>query len=208
MYSKLFEKLSKHKAVSFDIFDTLIIRKCGKPHYVFDIVEKKFNEKNKDSYLSFKEIRIQSEIEARRSKNGSEISFQEIYDIVSQYLGKEKTLTLMKLEKETELEQCIANKEIVDLYHKLLLHNDVYIVSDMYFDCNFIIHLLKSCKIELPKKIYVSVEYNATKRNKKLFRHLLDDNTINPHDITHIGDNFRSDYINPKLLGMHSIWIK
>lgn len=39
MNSIQLEKLLRRKAVSFDIFDTLVVRKCGKPYNLFDIVE-------------------------------------------------------------------------------------------------------------------------------------------------------------------------
>lgn len=208
MNSIQLEKLLRRKAVSFDIFDTLVVRKCGKPYNLFEIVERKFNKEHNTSSVHFKNIRIESEIEARKKKKTGEISLQDIYDIASERWGIENSSVLMELEKETEMEQCTANKEIVDIYHKLITNIDVYIVSDMYFKYEFIIKILESCKIELPKKLYVSAEYNASKRDRKLFRFLLEENGIHPHNITHIGDNFRSDYINPKLLGMHSIWIK
>lgn len=208
MDDKLLNKILKREAVSFDIFDTLIVRKCGNPQEVFNIVAKKYNEQYGSLIVDFKQLRIDAEKKVRHYTTKNEISVCDIYNIIADTVGGSSAQILMELEKETELEVCIANKPVVDLYNQVKKLRDTYIISDMYFDGAFITRLLETCGIGLPKKVYVSVDYNQTKRNRQLFRTVLRDSHLYARNMIHIGDNFISDFLSPKLLGMHSYWLK
>lgn len=208
MDNNLLNKILKRKAVSFDIFDTLIVRKCGNPQEVFNIVAQKYKEQYNSHILDFKQLRIEAENKARCQSEKNEISIHDIYNVIADTVGVSTAQILMELEKETELEVCIANKPMVELYNQVKNKIDTYIISDMYLDGTFITRLLVKCGIDMPKEVYVSVDYDQTKRNRKLFKTVLRDNHLHAWNIIHIGDNFVSDYINPKLLGMHSYWLK
>lgn len=208
MNQKIFKKIIKSKAVSFDIFDTLVVRKCKEPQKVFELVENKFEQISGHGPFQFEQIRIMSEAEARKNKNEGEVTLEEIYHVVSRHLGGEVSAMLMAMELDTELDVCEPNKEIVDLYREISKSKDVFIVSDMYLGIERIKLILKSCNIPLPKKLYVSCEVNVSKRDRGLYKLLMKENNLKARDIIHIGDNFMSDYINPKLLGMQSVWLR
>ena len=208
MNHRTHKKIANSKVVSFDIFDTLVVRTCKEPEKVFELVENEFEQKYRHQTFSFEKIRIMSEAEARKNKNGGEVSFEDIYHVVSKYVGEELSTKLMAMEFDTELKVCEANKEIADLYRELSKSKDVFIVSDMYLGIERIKSILSSCNIPQPKKLYISCEVNASKRNRELYKLLMKENNLKARDILHIGDNFISDYINPKLLGMQSVWVK
>lgn len=209
MEKKLFEKLKGRKAVSFDIFDTLIERKCGNPYVVFDIMEKRYNEQYPFAMVNnFRELRIQAEKLARQNSSKNEVSLSDIYESLATMTGNLHVSFLKDLEKTIELEQCVAIPEMVEVYHKIRECCDAYIISDMYLDEEFISSLLLNCGIRSPKKLYVSVEYNQTKRSRQLFKMVLRENGLCPWQLTHVGDNWISDYLNPKLLGIHSFIVK
>ena len=57
--------------------------------------------------------------------------------------------------------------------------------------------------------MYVSSEYALTKRTGKLFKKVLEDlEFVSPDEVLHIGDNLRSDWIRPKLIGMKTILVR
>lgn len=54
---------------------------------------------------------------------------------------------------------------------------------------------------------YVSSEYALTKRTGNLFKKVLEIEGVKANEVLHIGDNLRSDWFRPKLMGMKSVLI-
>lgn len=71
--SSLKENIDKHAVISFDVFDTLLIRKVAEPHDVFRLVEQNLNQ------VGFARERIEAEELARKLAQGREVTFEEIY---------------------------------------------------------------------------------------------------------------------------------
>jgi len=56
--------------------------------------------------------------------------------------------------------------------------------------------------------VNVSSEYALTKRTGKLFKKVLEElEFVSPNEVLHIGDNLRSDWFRPKLIGMKSVLV-
>ena len=206
-YQLLPQVIDQYEYISFDIFDTLIQRKCGNPVNIFHIVEEKYNISHAQTIESFCEVRINAELKARRKSNRREITIDDIYrEIDSSYLCQEMTL-LKQLELETEFEECIGRQDIVSLYEKAVKKKKVIIISDMYLQTDFLKSILDKNHISLPLRVFVSSECNALKSDGTLFKLALDEINWKPNNVLHIGDNFKSDFIRPKLTGMHSFII-
>lgn len=199
------KKILNFEHASFDVFDTLIVRKCRMPVIVFDLVEDRYNKMGRGIIANFRDMRVKAEAMLR--SNRAEVTLNDIYESLQGVLGREKSLVLKDLEIETELDQCVANKRVVDFYNEFVQKNDAMIISDMYLPASIIGEILKKNAIETPSKIYVSCEYGKTKRNRKLFEHVLSERSLNCKDVIHVGDNFISDYRNPRKVGMHSCLI-
>lgn len=200
------DKIKNYNIVSFDLFDTLITRKCHNPHQVFTIVEEYYN-KNRDVKISdFKLNRIKSEIVAR--KNKEEITLDDIYKELFDIYGVEVSKKLMEEEIKVEFEQCIRNEVIVRIYNSIIKQKRVIIISDMYHSEDFIVNILKINNIPIPEKIYVSSKWNKTKRTGSLFIHALNELECKSSEMIHIGDNIKTDFIRPKLLGISSFLIR
>lgn len=204
--NRIEKSLIKYKYASFDIFDTLIIRKCGSAKEIFNLTKNKFEQTNHLEF-DFNNIRIDAEKVARKSLGKDEITLEDIYKIIGNIIGNDIAEKLMEVEISIELEQCIANNKIVTIYNQFALTHDVYILSDMYLPEKIINQILMKNEIIPPKKIYISSEYQKTKRNRELYKLLLLEQNINKKELIHVGDNFISDYINPLLLGISSLWI-
>ncbi len=52
--------------------------------------------------------------------------------------------------------------------------------------------------------IIVSSEYNARKSGGRLFEKFLSITGLEPHQVTMIGDNYISDFVNPSNLGLNA----
>ena len=120
--------------ISFDIFDTLIERKCRNPKEVFSLVEQRYNQTAKVEIHGFKELRQNAEKLARRNTLNEEVTLDDIYQNIAEIYGVNASNLLKDLEIKVELEQCVAINPNVMLYNKCVddQNKKVYITSDMY----------------------------------------------------------------------------
>ena len=206
-WHKPFNVLSQFDYISFDIFDTLIVRKCGAATNIFDIVEDKYNESVCDTICGFKEARIDAEAKARAKSKRNEISLDDIYTELYCFSSSVRN-KLQSIEIETEIDQCVGNKPIVEIYKTLIQKGkQLFITSDMYLSIDVIERILSKNELSDPNVLYLSSDRNATKRTGSLFKVLLSENDLKPNNIIHIGDNLKSDCLMPRKLGMHSFWL-
>ena len=68
--------------------------------------------------------------------------------------------------------------------------------------------MLQNCGYDLTNvHIYVSSEYALTKRTGNLFKKVLEIEGVKANEVLHTGDNLRSDWFRPKLIGMKSVLV-
>lgn len=184
---KVIKKTKQYDVITFDVFDTLIIRDVKKPTSIFRL-----------SYGSIgRYIRILAEMIARKSSKSGEVTLKDIQKYCPFNLDKEI---------EFEYEYCRRNPLIFELYKKLLNKGKkIYAISDMYLDSKTIHNILNKCGYNIP--VIVSCEHSKSKKNGELFRLFLEENRYNPDDIMHIGDNHISDFEGAKKNGIESILI-
>lgn len=201
---------SKYDYVSFDIFDTLIVRNVLKPEDVFLIVESKYNSLNKKKISNFKINRLLAQRKASLNNNEmEEADINLIYKELENYYSKDICRKLLALEKEVEINVCVRNNNIINDYYAKAssLGKKIIITSDMYLDEETIIKILKKNNIKY-YKLYLSSKYNKRKSSGTLFDYILKDLNISPTKIIHIGDNIISDYLRPKQKKIKAIRIK
>lgn len=204
----LSEAVSNNKIISFDIFDTLIKRKCGNPHNVFDIVEERFNSNHPEKIKNFRINRINAEIRARKLSINEEVTLSDIYKQLLCLYTPVSLSELSNLECEVEIEQSESKSEMVCLYEDLLGKKKVIITSDMYLDERTIISILKKNKISMPEKLYLSSSLLLTKKSGSLFKYIFNEITFSRSSFLHIGDNIKSDFYIPISLGGNAFLIK
>lgn len=202
--SNYFQVLSKYQYVSFDIFDTLIKRLVYHPHQVFSLMQS--YAKINGIYLpdNFKDIRVKAEQKANQEK--SYIDIYDIYDNIKEFPSEDERRTALELEIKAEIDLCVPNKEMIDIYQKCVDSGKyVIITSDMYLPKKYIMDILEHCDIRGYKKLYISCDQKADKQNGMLFKKVLQDLQISAGNLLHIGDNKKSDFFRPKTLGIKSM---
>lgn len=198
---KIIDEINNYKAVSFDIFDTLLKRNVTEPTDVFEIVEKELGEKD------FKYRRIIAEKRAREISNEKEITLLDIYNQFSNISDTQKRL-FIETELKTEENVLTANGSIFDVYHWCIDNKKmIFITSDMYLPEDFITRVLAANGIDSYSKIYLSSSYKKTKSDGSLFFALLEENNLNADDVIHIGDSREGDFNQPKKIGINSLRI-
>ena len=195
----IYEEIKKHDIISFDIFDTLLIRPYVKPTDLFLHIEKLYKIKG------FHKNRILAEKSARgKYIDNEEITLNQIYEEIDDKYKRFKEI-------EIELEERILtihkeNKELYD--YALSLGKKIIIVSDMYLPKNAIEKILIKNNYTNYYKLYLSSELNLTKASGNLYKYIIEDLKVAPSSIMHIGDNFHSDFNNPKLYKIDSVYIE
>ena len=191
--------LLKYGTVSFDIFDTLLLRPFSKPTDLFFILEAKLG------IPGFQQIRIKAEAEAREqafmAKGTREVTIYDIYDIVERKSGLPRDVGA-KAEFDTELEFCYPNPYMQIVYRVLLSkRKHIIATSDMYLPGNMIRQMLDKCGYDGIREVFVSCDNNCSKRNKGLY-HLLINLFGNSGQIVHVGDNIETDIQSAKEVGL------
>ncbi len=199
------KRILKKNVISFDIFDTLINRNCLNPSDIFDFVEIKYNKLSNKKISNFKSIRKKAASIAKEKNSVEEATFDQIYECINKKYDVE---LLKELEIQAELDFCVANKEMKEIYDFAVKSKKrIICVSDMYFNSNMLKRILNKCGYEIDE-IYVSSEFNMKKRTNKLFKELLRENKFERNEIIHFGDSKKGDYLYPKLLGISTILIR
>ncbi|MBE0496348.1 MAG: hypothetical protein IBX45_08045 [Campylobacterales bacterium] len=210
MLQKNFEKYLKNsdiKIVSFDIFDTLCFRTCGKPDEVFYLVGETPEAKRFfDTPSAFALYRQEAEKNVRKENNSKEeITLDDIYNKLP--IPPQERKTLKQIELEVEQSVLVPNFELeqwIDMAYEA--GKTVICISDMYLNSEQINTLILS-KLSNTHKIhacYVSSEHYKTKATGNLFLHVMEALGISPHELLHVGDNERSDVAIPKAFGIHT----
>ena len=175
------KEIDEHDIISFDIFDTLLMRKTLFPQDVFDILNNRY-----DFEYNFKIERISAEQEL--NIKGSP-TLKDIYNLMK-FKGLNINNNILKKEIEVEKELIIKRNKMVDIFSYALSKNKrVFLISDMYLNKRILNKFLSDLEITGYEDIYVSCDYNTSKGNGlfSIFKKNVKGNTY-----LHIGDN---DYI-------------
>lgn len=197
------DRIDEAQIVTFDIFDTLLMRKTLQPADIFDIVAAKA-QKLGILVDDYKLKRIRAELNVFSSCHKFESIYRELAEIAS--LSSRVTEDLMRLEKETELECIIARDDVKELFNYALTEGkDIYLVSDMYHSKEFLVQLLNKNNVTGYKDIFIS-GYEGCSKSDGLF--FIVKKAIGDKKILHIGDNKIADGLAPRVCDIKSILIK
>lgn len=199
---QLVERLKEYPVISFDVFDTLLLRPVANPADVFDFVGAKL------SYLHFGAVRRQAEEKAREEKYSRcgtrEVTLDEIYRYMENHCMGELAEQAMQLEVETEKNLCFAHPYFYEVYHLLRERgHQLLLISDMYLPSSVILELLEGCGYPAPDRIYVSCEYGKSKADGSLFRQVREECCQGKY--LHIGDHPISDVESARKNGFEAI---
>lgn len=193
-YAKLLKYLLAFDIISFDIFDTTIIRICESPEDVFNIVATKAKEFGIDNFL---EIRLNAQKSAE-AENGVQTNLSDIYEKIQEIcdLPERQVNCLKSYEVKIEADLCIPNATIVSIINDLIKNNKkVIFTSDMYLDSTMIKEIFKRLGIQIAyDEMFISCEIGKSKSVGDLFEYIKE--YYNDKEIVHVGDYWRSDIYN------------
>lgn len=202
--------LAKAEVVSFDIFDTAILRAVMHPVDVFLQVALEYGLADP---AGFSRQRIAAEKEARdrawRACGATEITLANIYEVLAEIAGfdSEESASVLATERQVERRQCRRNPAIGDFFDAAQRQGKrVGFISDMYLDEALIREILADAGYVDYDFFYLSCQQGLTKATGKLFALALADFGVSAAQVLHVGDNREADVKRAQAAGMQSIY--
>ena len=185
--NELLSAIDQAEIVSFDIFDTLIVRCYEKPTDLFRHIEQSLNRGN------FAELRMGAEKNARhkaRAEQRQETTLDEIYaelPVHWQYLKQ--------IEIDQELASCSRDAVMFEFYNYALTRNKkILLASDMYLPIEVVSRIVGNAGYGGYEKILLSSQTGRQKATGALFDDIIEAANVSSDKILHIGDNSLGDY--------------
>lgn len=192
--SKELKKIERFDLVSFDVFDTLIVRSVPLPKDIFLLAGQSVLGSLGES-TQFQSARILAECEARNKSQTGEVSIDEIYSSLEGYPIDVRD-NLKEAELRAEMESCRPREEVVALFNSVKdKGKDIVLISDMYLSSSFIGRMLSKCGIDGMKGVFVSNELGCDKRSGRLFSEVRKKMSNFKGKQLHYGDSFKADYL-------------
>ena len=171
---------------TWDIFDTLIARRCISPINVFKIMEQA------TQMTGLTDARIAAE--SNLINRGENYTLDDIYNELNNIseLTKSSCQILKEIECQVEIEQAIPITENI-----LKVKSGDILISDMYLPEEIIRKMLEKCGLIVSVEIVITF---AGKSSGRVWRQLVEQN----QSVFHIGDNEISDVKKAREFGLDS----
>ena len=218
VFQQRFEALlRKVDLVTFDVFDTALVRGVTRPEGIFQqmAIEARASGIVSPDLLErqdFVQARIKAETEARRhaweTKAWVEIRLEEIHARLATDLDLDESSAqaLMSLEQKIELAHGLRNPYVGGLFDLAKSAGKrIGFISDMYLDEALVANLLERAGYDAYEFLLVSSRNRETKASGTLFKKVLETQKIVPRQWLHVGDNLDSDVRRARELGIHAL---
>lgn len=215
---KIGEKGKLPKFYSFDVFDTLLSRKCMIPKGIFYKVMENLRRSGENFpsifFSDYVDIRMQAEANCRellrKTVGDFEITFNDIFIRLKDVFELSDTqIELLKTwEVEAELEDVIPLPDMLDKAERLISENEtVALISDMYLPKDIIAQMIEKVSPVLAKvPLFVSSEYGVQKSTQQLYLSVYKEFSPWKFDgWVHYGDNARSDGVQAQAIGIEPV---
>lgn len=172
--------------VSFDIFDTLLVRPAIFPTDIFALIAEKVN---KLYNIDFYEMRLNAE------RNNINANIFQLYNYIKEKYGLNDDLKDSLLNEEIEVVSRLLSprediKEIYDL--AVSGGKKIIAVSDTVYPSELLLKILHDKGYMQIARVFVSNEYNARKSNENFFDIVR--MQLKTKSVLYIGEDFLSDF--------------
>ena len=201
------------EAVTLDVFDTLLFRRCGEPKALQSLVAAAACQAglftDPEDAAWYPAIRNHAQAAAREAlaPADGDITIEAIYRALPPRLGNLDGL--LATEWAQEQAQAVANPFLLSLLHDLAARGiPVLLLSDMYWGEARIAKLLDKAGIprQLYRTLFVSCDRPGSKVDGRLFELACASLApIEPQRILHIGDDPQADVTMPARFGIRTI---
>lgn len=195
---ELRKQIKEHEVISFDLFDTLIVRQIPAQEDVFELIDDRLRQCGiiiED--FSRRRIAAEKELSKRRAPRLTEIY---AYMRHTYHIGEIDPEQMAMMEWEIDCGLIIPRREVCEILASFSeTGKKVYIVSDSYYNRKQITGILKKCGITHYTDVFVSCEYGVGK-TQGLFQAYKE--AAGAGSYLHIGDDVAADVENAEKSGI------
>ena len=201
----------QYTLISFDIFDTLILRPFWRPSDMFVLMSKPAaNLLGISNTAQFIEMRKNAEYVARSSvKDREDITIDEIYEQLGIDYGVSKDICdkLRDMEIGYELKFCQRRESGIELLEMAqAIGKSTILISDMYLKKETVQELLNKLNIKGFEELYLSSDVGLLKNTGNLYKYVFKKRKIQSGTMLHIGDNYSTDVNGARQVGCKSLF--
>ena len=194
---ELAKLIDQYEVISFDIFDTLLMRRVLEPQDVFRLVEYTLRI-DFGLELPFTKLRLQALHEAGQTAELDDIylAFRRISG-----LGAAQVERIKLKELEIERRVLIPRRPVAALFRRAAAAGkEIFVLSDMYLPGGFVRERLAECGITGDYTLWISAEQKAEKRDGSMWAAYA--KAIRGKKALHIGDDPVCDEEKPRAAGI------
>jgi predicted HAD superfamily hydrolase len=213
LYASFMALLPEADVVSFDIFDTALVRLVDHPVDIFFHLESMPAFARFSFQRAISRLRVEAENRARALVysilGSSEVNLLEIYQVFCDLNGISRDFApgFMAAEEEVELRLCVPLPAIQQIYMAAAAAGKrVIFVSDMYHTHEFLVRLLHNIGYPVAERdLFLSSVARKAKQSGQLFPEVIAALGVPAQAILHFGDHPVSDYERAKDAGIRAI---
>ena len=193
------QEVERFSLISFNIFDTLLLREVLFPRDIWKLVadhaEKKY------AIHDFLYIRENVEAELASSTPNGTVSQIAIYREIAARYPQWPVEELQAYELEMEAEKIRPNPLMQEIYTAAVTAGKkVCLLADTSLPLERVQQMLAICGYDKDVSIYLSSECSLSKSNGSLYQHILAELQLEPRQWLHIGSDFHGDIEIPRQL--------
>jgi FMN phosphatase YigB (HAD superfamily) len=203
--------VSGHPRVwTFDVFDTAITRLVLQPDHLHWLVARQARARGLTRLDPevWRSYRVAGEAAARQASAGEEVTLAEIYAQIERQLRGSDALLSRLAALELQLEQALVRPiaatrtRVADLR---TTGNRTAFVSDTYLAASTVTAMLHGCGYDIDAgDVVVSSAQGASKARGDLYQRVADSYGVACGEISHRGDNRRTDVVNARRAGVQA----
>jgi len=202
------KQIDNNDLISFDIFDTLLVRPFYHPNDLFNYMEAEIKEKY--NIEDFKKVRADFRHLAV-SKDSEEVNLDKRYMTLKQThpkISEKEIEELYQLELNYERETLKKREFAHELYNYCKEQGKkIAITSDIFFSEKFIKELLEKNDFTDYDYMFLSSVEGKLKHTGNLFDVLLEKTGYAANKILHVGDNLHADIKQAKTRNINTLYI-
>lgn len=197
------QRLAGWDVISFDVFDTLLLRPFSQPADLFYLVGMELG------YPDFRRIRIKAEEQARQQRReqglSPEVTLDEIWQVMERETGIPRQVGIAA-EWECEKRVCFANPYMLRVVKALrAMGRQPLAISDMYLGWERLRELLRAAGYGEWETGFVSCDYRISKSGGDLYRMVRRTLGEGMHYV-HVGDHPHADVRQASRCGIQGMY--
>ena len=197
--------------ISFDIFDTLIVRLCARAEDIFRLMEAKTQIRG--FAAAREELQRRCGLAVEKTRREPHCTFDDIYEYMEKHFKANLNGYTFDLLKQTELDtekaMLVKNAPVYELFcYAQNAGKRVIAVSDMYMGEKEIMPLLENCGYTGFDAVYISADVKKTKYRLDMFDYVVKSENVSADKILHIGDSVKDDFENARKCGLNAFLYK